>query len=334
MAFRGISMSSRPRAPVVAGLPDSPAEEAQVRTVVVIIPAYNEGLVIGSVVLQARQYADCVIVVDDGSSDRTAEIARLAGADVIRFEKNAGKAKAMMAGFSRARARGYDIAVMLDGDGQHDPAEIPAVVAPVLAGDADLVIGSRFLDIKADIPAYRVAGQKVLNGFTNFSADGEFVTTDSQSGFRALSRRALENLTFSSEGYSIESDMIAHFAPLDLVMTEVPISVTYDVPNKHKLNPVSHGFGVLARIVGVIGYRRPLLSFGIPGVLVTLFGIGAEIYTFSEFYRSGQFHYIVFTGGFAALILGLLLVTSGLILNSLVMITRGAMAGGNSGLNS
>jgi glycosyltransferase involved in cell wall biosynthesis len=294
-------------------------------TLAAVIPAYNEGLVIGSVVLQAKKHADRVIVVDDGSLDRTAETARLAGADVIRFEENGGKAKAMMAGFSRARELGYDVVVMLDGDGQHNPDEIPAVAAPVLAGVADLVIGSRFLDVKAKIPAYRRAGQTVLNGFTNLSVDGgSFATTDSQSGFRALSRRALENLTFSSEGYNIESDMIAHFAPLGLKMAEVPISVTYDVPHKHKKNPVSHGFGVLARIVGLIGYKRPLLSFGIPGLLVTLLGIGAEIYTFSEYYRTAQFHYIVFTGGFAALILGLLLVTSGLILNSLVMITRGS----------
>ncbi len=287
-----------------------------------VIPAYNEGLVIGSVVLQAKQHVDRVIVVDDGSTDRTAEIARLAGAEVIRMPENGGKASALMAGFSRARALGYAAVVTLDGDGQHDPAEIPVVAAPVLAGEADLVIGSRFLDIKADIPKYRVAGQKVLNGFTNLSTDGGFSTTDSQSGFRALSRRALENLTFSSDGYTIESDMIAHFAPLGLAMTEVPISVSYDVPHKHKKNPVSHGFGVLARIVGLVGYRRPLLSFGIPGVLVTLFGIGAEIYTFSEFYRSGQFHYIIFTVGITALILGLLLITSGLILNSLVSIVQ------------
>ena len=289
-----------------------------------VIPAYNEGLVIGSVVLQAKQHVDRVIVVDDGSTDRTAEIARLAGAEVIRMPENGGKASALMAGFSRARALGYAAVVTLDGDGQHDPAEIPVVAAPVLAGEADLVIGSRFLDIKADIPKYRVAGQKVLNGFTNLSTDGGFSTTDSQSGFRALSRRALENLNFSSEGYNIESDMIAHFASLGLAMTEVPISVTYDVPHKHKKNPVSHGFGVLARIVGLIGYKRPLLSFGIPGGLLTLLGLGAEIFTFSRYYHAGDFHYIVFTGGFAALILGLMLVTSGLILNSLVMITKGS----------
>ncbi|MCM2465668.1 hypothetical protein DIC75_04965 [Methanoculleus sp. CWC-02] len=224
----------------------------------VIAPAYNEALVIGSVVLLAKKHADRVIVVDDGSADRTAVIARLAGADVIEMPENGGKAKAMMAGFARARELGYEAVVMLDGDGQHDPEEIPIVAAPVLAGEADLVIGSRFLETRAEIPTYRRAGQMVLNGFTNLSVDGSFATTDSQSGFRALSCRALENLTFTSEGYNIESDMIAHFAPLNLRMTEVPISVTYDVPHKHKKNPVSHGFGVLARILGLIGSRRIL----------------------------------------------------------------------------
>ncbi|MCE5339064.1 MAG: glycosyltransferase family 2 protein [Methanomicrobiaceae archaeon] len=295
---------------------------ASTRPFAVVVPAYNEGLVIGSVALQARKYSDRVIVVDDGSADRTAETARLAGADVIEMPENGGKAKAMMAGFARARELGYEAVVMLDGDGQHDPDEIPIVAAPVLAGEADLVIGSRFLDNGAEIPAYRRAGQMVLNGFTNLSTDGGFATTDSQSGFRALSRQALENLTFSSDGYNIESDMIAHFAPLDLRITEVPISVTYDVPHKHKKNPISHGLGVLVKVVGLISYKRPLLVFGIPGVIVTTIGIGLEIYTFSEFFRSGQFHYVVFPLGMTALILGLLLVASGLILNFLMLMVQ------------
>ena len=291
---------------------------ADARSFAVVVPAYNEGLVIGSVVLLAQKHVDRVIVVDDGSTDRTAETARLAGADVIEMPENGGKAKAMMAGFARARALGYEAVVMLDGDGQHDPNDIPAVAAPVLAGVADLVIGSRFLDAGAEIPAYRRAGQVVLNGFTNLSTDGGFATTDSQSGFRALSRQALDNLTFASEGYTIESDMIAHFAPLGLKMTEVPISVTYDVPHKHKKNPVTHGFGVLTRIVGLIGHRRPLLFFGIPGGAIAFLGIGLGIYTFSELFRIGQFHYVMFTLGITALILGLLLISSGLILNFLV----------------
>lgn len=288
----------------------------------VVAPAYNEALVIGSVVLLAKKHTDRVIVVDDGSIDRTAAIARLAGADVIRMPKNSGKAKAIMTGFAWARELGYEAVVMLDGDGQHNPDEIPVVAAPVLAGEADLVIGSRFLDSGAKIPMYRVAGQKVLNGFTNLSVVGNFATTDSQSGFRALSRRALESLTFSSEGYTIESDMIAHFAPLDLRITEVPISVNYDVPHKHKKNPLTHGLEVLTKIIELIGHRRPLLFFGIPGLILSLLGIGAEIYTFSEYYNTVQFHYIIFTGGFAILILGLLLITSGLILNSLVSMVK------------
>ena len=90
--------------------------------VCVIIPAYNEGLVIGSVVLEARQFGETVIVVDDGSSDKTAEIARLAGAEVIVMEKNSGKAHAMLVGFARAEDVGAAATVMLDGDGQHNPA--------------------------------------------------------------------------------------------------------------------------------------------------------------------------------------------------------------------
>ena len=297
------------------------------RAFAVVAPAYNEGLVIGSVVLLAKKHADRVIVVDDGSADRTAETARLAGADVIEMPENGGKAKAMMAGFAGARELGYDVVVMLDGDGQHDPEEIPIVAAPVLAGEADLVIGSRFLATRAEIPAYRRAGQMVLNGFTNLSVDGNFATTDSQSGFRALSRRALENLTFSSEGYTIESDMISHFAPLGLKIAEVPISVTYDVPHKHKKNPLSHGFGVLAKIVELIGHRRPLFFFGIPGSVIAVFGMGLEIYTFSEFYRIAQFHYIIFTLGITALILGLLLISSGLILNFLVSMKQHRVKG-------
>ncbi|QYZ79854.1 glycosyltransferase family 2 protein [Methanofollis formosanus] len=290
------------------------------RRVAVVVPAYNEELVIGTVILRARQHTDLVIVVDDGSRDRTAEIADLAGAEVIRMPRNGGKASALMAGLKHARGLDVAAAVMMDGDGQHDPATIPTVLAPVLAGNADLVIGSRFLDKKAGIPAYRRFGQELLTFATNVGS--ACPTRDSQSGFRALSGRALENLDFVSEGYAIESDMIAHFASRGLVITEVPISVRYDVPNQHKMNPLSHGFGVLATIVGLIGYKRPLFSFGIPGLLLICIGIGSGIYTFSEFYETAQFHFIVFMVGISALLLGLLLMTAGLILRSLVQIMK------------
>ena len=180
-----------------------------------VLPAYNEELVIGSVVLRTKQYVNRVIVVDDGSSDRTAEVAKLAGAEVIQLEHNTGKAYAILLGLKRARETGCTVAVMLDADGQHDPREIQRVAGMVSAGKADLVIGSRFLEKNGGIPAYRQVGQKILDLFTNMGAKTK--VTDSQSGFRALSRKALDNLDFRSDGYNIESDMIAHFSALGLI---------------------------------------------------------------------------------------------------------------------
>ena len=114
--------------------------------ILVLIPAYNEGLVIGSLILNIQQYADKVIVINDGSSDNTEEIAKLAGVECLSLETNGGKAKAMMLGFKRAKELGYTATIMIDGDGQHNPAEIPKLAKPVLDGDADLVVGSRFLE--------------------------------------------------------------------------------------------------------------------------------------------------------------------------------------------
>jgi hypothetical protein len=183
-----------------------------------------------------------------------------------------------------------------------------------------MVIGSRFLIQGNNIPRYRKLGQKTLDVATQMSSG--YPSTDSQSGFRAISRKGLRCLDFISEGYNIESDMITHFLQKGLVISEVPITVKYGVHNGHKKNAFSHGYEVLSHLVGLLGYRRPLLTFGVPGALFTLLGVVAEIYTFSEYYRTAQFHYIVFTGGFSMLILGLLLATVGIILNSLVIIMK------------
>src|SRR5690349_3793468 len=129
----------------------------------VIIPSYNEARFIGSMVIQARHYASVVIVVDDGSRDGTAEIAETAGALVIRHEVNSGKGVALKTGFHHARQQpGINVIVTIDGDGQHNCAEIPQLTAPILEGRADLVVGSRFLGKRSDIPRWRVFGQHAL----------------------------------------------------------------------------------------------------------------------------------------------------------------------------
>src|SRR5690349_4093402 len=172
---------------------------------VALIPAYNEARFIGSLVLAALAHVDLALVVDDGSSDRTAEIARRAGATVFRHSQNQGKAAAVNTGFLYMRQLKAAGVVMLDGDGQHTADDIPRVLEPILAGEADIVVGSRFLDVKSDIPLYRQVGQHGLTLATNLTSGVR--VSDSQSGYRAFSSRAIEKLWFGQGGFSIESEM-------------------------------------------------------------------------------------------------------------------------------
>jgi hypothetical protein len=167
----------------------------------------------------------------------------------------------------------------LDADSQHHARDIPLVASPVLNGEADLVIGSRFLRNDGIIPLYRKIGQKNLDFFTNLGCRKS--VTDSQSGYRALSRKALQYFDFASVGYNIESDMIDHFSARNLVIREVPIGIRYDVPNKHKKNFLTHGMSELSRLVTVISLRRLFLAFYLPGFTFIVGGMGAEIWVFA-----------------------------------------------------
>lgn len=303
-------------------MPDtaSPPEPAA-RRVLVAIPCYNEGLTIGSLVLKARGHADEVLVVDDGSSDDTAAIARLSGASVLVHERQQGKGAGVLDAMAYARERGYAALVLIDGDGQHNPDEVPVVAAPVLEAGADLVIGSRFLGTDAEIPLYRRFGQQVLNVFTNASAD--FKSTDSQSGFRALSQRALEaSETFVSEGYNVESDMIAFLSARQLAIVEVPISVRYEVPHKHKKNPITHGFGVLTNIASLIGARSPLLFFGTPGLALLALGAVIDTWAIARFSATAQVPVLVSVVGGLFTVVGLLLIGAAIVLKSMSMLMR------------
>ena len=119
-----------------------------------LLPGFNNTGHRQQYFLKVRQYVEHVIVVDDGSSDRTADMARFAGAELIQLPENMGKAHAIKVGLNRARVLGCTAAVTLDGDGQHKTTEIPIVAKPVLDGKADLVIGSRFLSKPGDVPAH------------------------------------------------------------------------------------------------------------------------------------------------------------------------------------
>jgi glycosyltransferase involved in cell wall biosynthesis len=296
--------------------------------ILIAIPCYNEELTIGSIILKAKNYSDNILVVNDGSTDATFEIAEKAGAEVISHPKNNGKAASVLAAIEYAKEYNYDFLVLLDGDGQHNVDEIPIILNPLLTSNTDLVIGSRFVNDKngnkkngkTTVPTYRRVGQKTLDFLSN--ASSAYSCTDSQSGFRALSRRALTKLDITSEGYNIESDMIRSLAEEGLSIKEVPISVRYDMPNGHKKNSFYHGFDIFSHLVGLISYKRPLLAFGFPGLTLTLAGIFIGSYTVSTYFASGIFHYIIAVIGIVALILGLLLITAGFIMNSIAHLMR------------
>ncbi|WP_301678467.1 glycosyltransferase family 2 protein [Methanoculleus methanifontis] len=305
-----------------------PKGQRAVRTLVAM-PAYNEEAYIAKTVVGAARHADKVLVVDDGSTDETVAIAGALGAIVVCHETNKGYGGALQTIFTTARDLGAEELVIIDSDGQHSPGDISRLLTELRRGN-DVVIGSRFVEGSAgEIPAYRKVGMKVLDTATTL-AGNNLAITDSQSGFRAYGRKAIEAIHISGEGMSAGSEILIQISDHRLKVAEVPIRVRYDIEGTSSENPVSHGVGVLMNIIKLISLRRPLVFFGIPGAVFALLGIAAEIYTFSEYYRTAQFHYIIFTGGFSVLILGLLLATVGIILYSLVQLMqgRGAAAAG------
>jgi glycosyltransferase involved in cell wall biosynthesis len=250
--------------------------------ILALIPAYNEERFIGSVVLKARNYAQTVLVVDDGSSDCTASVAVAAGALVVRHTANQGKGVALNTGLHLARDHSPDVVVMLDADGQHLPEELALVVAPVLSGKADVVIGSRYLEHTSQVPRHRIWGHWAFNALTRLASGT--ASTDSQSGYRAFSPAALEAISFRSNGFSVESEMqfIAHENGLRLV--EVPITIQYT--DKPKRPVIQHGLHVLNGVLKLTGQYRPLFSFGLPGLALFLAGLGWGVVVVDRFSRT------------------------------------------------
>ncbi|BAZ98417.1 glycosyltransferase family 2 protein [Methanothermobacter sp. EMTCatA1] len=235
--------------------------------IVAVIPAFNEEVAIGSVVLLTGEHVDEVIVVDDGSADRTAHVAEMAGARVIRHHRNLGKGAALKTGFEAADA---DVIVTLDADAQHNPAEIPKLVEPILRGEADVVNGSRYLHGRDEnTPRYRRVGQKILDRATNISTGLEI--TDTQSGFRAFSSASIPHFRFRDPGFVVESEMLADAAEAGLRIVEVEVGVRYDVDGSTR-NPISHGVSVLLKIIGDLELKRPLYYFTLPGLIIGVTG--------------------------------------------------------------
>lgn len=247
--------------------------------IIAAIPAYNEEKTIASVIVLTQKHVDRVIVCDDGSTDMTGKIAEKLGAEVLRHEKKLGKGSALRTLFQRAYQLNPDAVVTLDSDGQHDPEQIPTLVRPIIEGQADMVVGSRFVEGGAatDIPKYRRTGLQVVNWLSG-KANGSQVK-DTQSGFRAYSLKALDIVSsHEADGYSVETEHLAKAARNRLKIIEVPIDVKYKgLPKTSKKRPELHTLEIIGSILRLVVEERPLIFLGIPGVVFIALGLGCGL---------------------------------------------------------
>jgi glycosyltransferase involved in cell wall biosynthesis len=253
------------------------------------MPAYNESKTIRKVIEEAQKYADEVIVYDDGSVDHTNDVVKAAGATVIRHPYNRGYGAAIKRIFRIAREKNADVIVTLDSDGQHDPASIPLLVEPILKQESDIVIGSRFLadDHKRKVPRYRSFGIKTITKFTKTAC--LYNITDAQSGFRAYSKNAVSKINLFEDGMAVSTEILLRARENDLKITEVPVSINYEVEKSSRHNPLTHGIGVLYSVIHFISLRHPLLCYGLAGiVLLTI----ASFYTHDALQLFSEKRYI------------------------------------------
>ena len=228
------------------------------------MPAYNEERSIADMIRGCENYVDKVVVVDDGSIDDTAKIALALNAHVVRHPRNMGYGAALRSCFEEARKMGADRMVIIDSDGQHNTEDIPKLLEPISRG-YDLVIGSRFITKKPEMmPLYRKAGMKVLDVVTNFLNEVE--VSDSQCGFRAYSRHAIEAIQISENGMSAGSEILLQIKENNLRVKEVDISCNYDLENTSKQDPVTHGLDVILYLIGVLKEKKPLHYFAFAGM--------------------------------------------------------------------
>lgn len=214
--------------------------------VIAAIPCFNNRPFVADVIARAKNHVDHVVVVDDGSVDGTAEAAREAGATVIRHAANGGYGEAMKSCFQAARASQADVLVVHDGDLQHDPDEIPRVLAPILSGEADMVIGSRFLARRTDMPRYRELGINVITFLYNFGAKVKI--SDAQSGFRAYSAKMIDALPLYAHGMEASVEILMKARERGFRIQEVPISCLYYAHGSSS-NPVTHGLRVALAVI-------------------------------------------------------------------------------------
>ena len=283
------------------------------------IPAYNEEKNIASIIIKLKKITDSIIVCDDGSSDMTSDISKNLGAIVITHKKNMGYGVAINSIFQKAKELNVDLLVTFDADGQHRVEDIEKVVEPIKNNTADLVIGSRFLDKKSNVPNYRKIGIKVITKITNVSIKKKL--TDSQSGFRAYNKQVLSQISPSDIGMGISTEILIKSSSKGLRIMEVPVTILYSGDTSTH-NPVSHGTSVLLSTIKFTSIEHPLKFYGIPSVIFLIIGGIFTTLAIQYYIDVGRLNSNLTLIGGGAVLIGIIFLICAILLYSLVSVVR------------
>ena len=284
------------------------------------LPAYNEEKNIASIIAQLKKNSYNVIVCNDGSSDNTGIIAEEMGCDVINHPKNMGYGSAIRSLFNKAKEQNCDVLVTFDSDGQHDIKDIESVLNLILDDKADIVIGSRFMDESSNkIPKYRKIGIKVITKLATSSSNQKI--NDSQSGFRAYNKKALEKILPSENGMGVSTEILIKADRENLRIIEVPIKISYEGDTSTH-NPASHGLSVILSTMKFISVEHPLKFYGIPGIVFLAIGLFFIVWTLQEFTISRKIITNIALIAAGSSILGTIFMMTATILYSVVSLIR------------
>jgi len=282
---------------------------------VACLPAYNEEQKIFDVVTKTMEFVDIVIVCDDGSNDKTSKLAQKAGAYVIKHKKNLGKGAAFKSMFEKAKQMNADITVTMDSDAQFLPEEIPKLINSLIENKSDIVTGNRFKN-NNEMPKYRKFGNKILDKVTNMAS--ELKCQDTQSGFRAYSKVALNQINFLSNGFAVDSEILVYASSKDLKITEVPVTVIYNTNGRTSTkDPISHSTSVLTNLFELIAIKKPLKYLGIPGIILMILGISFSLVVIVVFNDTRYFSVPFTILSLGSLTIGLLLLLMSAVLYSI-----------------
>ena len=285
------------------------------------MPAYNEEKNIAKMIVKLKKISDEIIVCNDGSSDLTSEIAKNLGVIVIDHENNLGYGAGISSIIKKAKEIDTDILVTFDADGQHRVEDVKKVIEPIKNGDADLVIGSRFLSkTKEKIPEYRKIGINIITKVTNAGLKKKI--TDSQSGFRAYSKDLISKLDISDMGMGISTEILIKTNSLGFRITEIPITILYEGKTSTQ-NPISHGTSVLFSTIKYTSIEHPLKFYGIPSLIFFVIGLSFTFLSIDYYMEVGRINPNVTIVAAGTTAIAVILLVTSVLFYSLATIVEG-----------